>query len=95
MTQNALQTMGIEILEWSDISLVSVNNRYAFRSSMIREPNLDELEHSQSPIIVTMYQFFNGDRSHTLTTEYRVSEAEMWRAPLEKVVNSFTITNVR
>ena len=94
-TRMEFQRIGIEIVEWKGVSLVSINNHLALRTSFVRKPVYTTRWYSQSPVAVTMYQFFNGDRHHLLKTEYRVSEAEIWEAPLEKVVNSFTITNVR
>ena len=44
---------------------------------------------------VDEYKFFNDDRMHFLILSYRINEENIWKKDFEKILNSFTITNVR
>lgn len=46
-------------------------------------------------ILETQYIFNNNDRQHSLLLKYSLADKEMWEPLFSKVLNSFTITNVR
>jgi clan AA aspartic protease (TIGR02281 family) len=46
-------------------------------------------------ILETQYIFNNNDRQHSLLLKYSLANKEMWEPLFSKVLNSFTITNVR
>lgn len=49
---------------------------------------------SNPAVVVRRYTFQNYDRCHHVTLSYRASEAHQWQADLDRVLESFRITNV-
>ena len=89
-----LNAIGIKILKWDGTSLVTINGQTALKVSYIRDAHPTTPENQKSPVIVNVYYFMNGDRKHSLTVSYRESEAGKWKSFLDKIVSSFTITEI-
>jgi len=66
------------------LEIEKVNGRTAMKASYL-----------ENNIFVTQYQFYNNDRLHTLLLKYSLADKEIWEPLFLKVLNSFTITNVR
>ncbi|MDR2556528.1 MAG: hypothetical protein LBC49_02305, partial [Bacteroidales bacterium] len=89
MLAKQLQANGQKLVKWNGITMVKVNGITAMKCSYQRQDG--DFPYA----VVNMYQFFNNDRVHTLTLSYRHTEESTWKPLFEKVLNSFTITNVR
>ena len=87
--QQGFQGTNLRLINWYGISIAKINGRTALKISYLRQL-------ADRPfVVVNMYRFQNNDRMHSVTTSYRQSDEETWKPLLNKVVNSFTITNVR
>ncbi len=93
--QNDLRKAGMKILQWNGTTIVTVNGQTALKISYVREAHSSTPANLKSPVVVNIYHFFNGDRKHSLTVSYRQTGEKKWNPLLEKVTNSFTITNIR
>lgn len=80
---------GLKLIEWYGVTTVNVNGRTALKTSYLRQLN------NNPRVIVNMYMFQNNDRMHQLIVSYRQSDQDKWKPLIEKVVDSFVITNVR
>lgn len=87
--ESLLKSSGHEILEWNAVKQVRINNWSALEISYLRQFG------KNTPVIVIVYLIPNYDRMHTLTTSYKQSDEKTWEPLLEKIVSSFTITNIR
>lgn len=88
MVQMAKGT-GLKIVKWYGLSTAKINGRTAIKVSYLRQLN-------NNPYVkVDMYIFHNNDRMHQLIVSYRQSETGKWKSLIDKVVDSFEITNVR
>ena len=81
----------ITIVEWFPIEFVKINEMCGLHISYIRK----SFNGIKANVKVDEYQFFNNDRIHQLILSYRVNEENIWKKDLKKILNSFTITNVR
>lgn len=88
MISNFIGT-SMKLVKWYGTSIVQVNGMSALKISYLRQLK------NNPYVVVSMYQFFNNDRIHTLTLSYRQSEKTIWQQLLSKALNSFTITNIR
>ncbi len=80
---------GLKIVKWNGLNTAKVNGRTAIKVSYLRQLN-------NNPYVkVDMYIFQNNDRMHQLIVSYRQSETGKWKSLIDKVVDSFEITNVR
>lgn len=79
----------LKLLKWNGVSMQRINGNLALKISYIRQLN------NNPPVVVNMYQFHNYDRMYTLTTSFRQSNAAHWLPVMNKVVNSFVISNIR
>jgi hypothetical protein len=77
----------VKMLFYNEASIVVVNGQPAVKVSYLRQVSDNE------PCYTDIYTFQNTDRGHRLTISYRKSKASIWKPILEKVLNSFTITN--
>lgn len=84
-----LSSVGIKLLEWYGVREVVINNWAALEISYLRQLN------NNQPVKVILFFIPNYDRMHYLTTSYRQSDQKTWQPILEKIVSSFTITNIR
>lgn len=80
---------GLKLISWYGISIITINGRTALKISYLRQLN------DNPYVVVDMYRFQNNDRLHSLTLSYRQTEETTWKPLLEKIANSFIITNVR
>jgi hypothetical protein len=81
--------INIKLLSWTKASNVKINNKNAIKLSYVRQINDNE------PSVVDVYFFVNNDRYHKITITYRLEKSLEWKPIFEKVINSFTITNIR
>lgn len=81
----------ITIVEWFPIEFVKINQMCALHISYVRK----SVNAIKPNVRVDEYQFFNDDRIHQLIMSYRINEEKIWKKDFEKILNSFTITNVR
>lgn len=68
---------------------IKINNKNVIKLSYVRQINDNE------PSVVYVYFFVNNDRYHKTTICYRKEKSQEWKPLFEKVINSFTITNLR
>lgn len=87
--QQELSLLGIKIIEWYGAWEVNLNGWAAIKISYLRQLN------KNPPANVSVYIFPNNDRMHSLTTSYRQSDEKTWQPLIQKIVSSFTITNIR
>jgi len=87
--QQSFYGTGLKLISWYGVSITKVNGRTALKISYLRQLN------DNPYVVVNMYSFQNNDRMHRLTLSYRQSEEATWKALFTKILNSFTITNVR
>ena len=80
---------GLRIINWYGVSVKKINGRTALKVSYLRQLN------DNPYVLVDMYSFQNNDRMHRLTLSYRQSDGNTWKPLFSKILNSFTITNVR
>lgn len=80
---------GVKIINWHGVKIVTVNGRTALNISYVRQLN------DEPHVTVSIYQFNNNDRLHKLTLTYNEQEAATWQLLYSKILNTFTITNVR
>lgn len=80
---------GLRIINWYGVSVKKINGRTALKVSYLRQLN------DNPYVLVEMYSFQNNDRMHRLTLSYRQSDGNIWKPLFAKILNSFTITNVR
>lgn len=87
--QQSFNGTGIKLVMWYGVSITKVNGRTALKVSYSRQLK-------DSPyVLVNIYSFQNNDRIHRLILSYRLSEKTTWEPLYSKILNSFTITNVR
>ncbi len=89
MLLSACRGSSMKLVKWYGTSIVEVNGVNALKVSYLRQLK------NNPYVVVSMYQFFNNDRIHTLTLSYRQSEKTTWKPLFSKVLNSFKITNIR
>lgn len=81
--------VGLRLLRWNFISVVTVNGRNALKVAFLRQLN------SNPPVFVETYTIDNYDRQYGLTMSYRQEDASIWKEVLNTTKNSFTITNIK
>ena len=81
--------VGLKLLRWDIVSVVTVNGRNALKVAFLRQLN------SNPPVYVETYTIDNFDRQYVLTMSYRQEDASIWKEVLNTTKNSFTITNIR
>jgi len=81
-------SLNLKIIRWLPIEFKKINGMCVLHISYIRSG-------FKSNVKVDSYGFFNNDLQHNLTLSYRVNEENIWKKDFEKILNSFTITNVR
>ena len=84
----SIKGIGIKIVRWDGVSVVSVNGQSAIKTAYLRQLN------DNPSVYVEMYTFNNNDRMHRLTISYRLEDANIWKDALEKAKNSFKIIAV-
>ena len=77
-----------ELIEWMPIEFKKINEMCVLHISFIRSG-------FNGNVKVDEYSFFNNDLQHNLILSYRVNEEDYWKQDFEKILNSFTITNIR
>jgi len=87
--QQSFAGTGLTIISWYGISIVKINGRTVLKVSYLRKLN------SNPNVLVNMYSFQNYDRLHRLILSYRQSDESIWKPLYSKILNSFTITNIR
>ena len=76
------------LIEWMPIEFKKINEMCVLHISFIRSG-------FNGNVKVDEYSFFNNDLQHNLILSYRVNEEDYWKQDFEKILNSFTITNIR
>jgi hypothetical protein len=84
-----LKNSGSRLIKWYGIQILLVNGRTSLKTSFIRQ--LKE----NKPVLVTMYQFQNNDRMHSLTFSSQIEDTTKLKLAFMKILDSFEITNVR
>lgn len=87
--QQSFYGTGLKLISWYGVSITKVNGKTALKISYSRQLN------DNPNVIVNVYSFQNNDRIHRLTLSYRKSDESTWKSLFAKILNSFTITNVR
>jgi len=72
------------ILDWYPTTVEKINGFYALKTSYRRS-----LKSAMNPVVVTIYNIHNHRMLHTVTVSYRESETELWKADLDRVINTF------
>lgn len=80
---------GLKLIDWYGVTIVGINSISALKISYLRQLN------DRPKVVVSIYQFHNNDRMHQLTLSYRQEDLDTWKPLYLRVLNSFTITNVR
>jgi curved DNA-binding protein CbpA len=88
-TEQSFRGTNLRIIQWENTSIVNVNQSKAIKISYVRQLNDNPTVH------VDMYQFHNNDRMHTITISYQQKNSNKWKPLLDKVINSFHLTNKR
>lgn len=70
----------MELLEMYPCEVVNINGIDALKVSYLRVASYNK------PVLVSLYIFYDYDRSYTITISYRVSEADIWKSDLDKVI---------
>lgn len=86
---SSFQNTGLTMIKWLGVSMQRINGNIAIKTAYIRQLN------SNPPVVVNIYQFHNYDRIYSLTTSFRKEQAAFWIPKMNKIVNSFTIHNIR
>lgn len=86
---SSFQNTGLTVVKWLGVSMQRINGNIAIKTAYIRQLN------SNPPVVVNIYQFHNYDRIYSLTTSFRKEQAAFWIPKMNKIVNSFTIHNIR
>ncbi len=79
----AQQGPTIQVLEMYPCEVVNINGTDALKVSYLRTGPY------QKQVFVSQYIFYDYDRSYTITTSYRVSESDIWKSDMEKVIYTF------
>jgi|GEM_PF-1150266 hypothetical protein len=79
----------LKLTKWHSTQLVEINNVPAIKISYKRQLK------QQPYVIVDIYRFQNYDCMYSLTLSYRENEKEYWEETLNKVLQSFRITNIK
>lgn len=80
---------GLKLIRWYGVQIATVSNRTALKISYLRQLN------DNPYVAVSTYQFQNNDRMHLLTLSYRQQDESKWKQLYSKILNSFTVTNIR
>jgi hypothetical protein len=87
--QQSFAGTGLKIIKWYGMSIVKVNGKTALKISYLRK-----LKNNPN-VMVNLYSFQNNDRMHRLTLSYRQLDESSWKPLYSKILNSFTIINIR
>lgn len=87
--QQSFAGTGLKIIKWYGVSFAKINGSTALKVSYLRKLNNNPF------VVVNMYSFQNNDRTHRLILSYRQSDESSWKPLYGKILNSFTITNIR
>jgi len=88
-SEQELKMIDMEIVEWYPAKFEKINGMSSMHISYKRQMK------DQPFVIVHMYIFHNKDLIYQLTLSYRQSEENYWKTDFEKILKSFTITNIR
>ncbi|MDM1346509.1 hypothetical protein [Myroides marinus] len=87
--EKMLYGTNLKIIEWIGVSMVKINGNNTLKFSYIRKLK------SNPKVKVETYVFQNYDRIHRLTISYRVEDTTLWEPKMNRIVNSFKITNIK
>ena len=87
--EESLRNIGIKIISWYGVQIISVNGKPALKYSYLRQLN------DNPYVFVNVYQFQNYDRMYSLIMSYRQQDASTWKDLYVKILNSFTIINIK
>jgi len=88
-TETELKNIGSRLIKWYGIQLILINERTSLKTTFVRQISRNK------PVLVTMYQFQNNDRIHSLTLSCQVEDTIRWKKVFNDIVDSFDITNIR
>ncbi|MFW5804827.1 MAG: tetratricopeptide repeat protein [bacterium] len=84
----SLNRNNIKIIKWYPLKFEKINGMSCMHIKYIRQLN------GNPDVLVNKYMFSNFDRGHELMISYRITEENYWKSDLEKVLNSFRISNI-
>lgn len=84
-----MKIQGNKLLKWHGVHFVTVNGSTALKTSFVRRLN------ENKPVLVTIYQFQNYDRMHSITFSCQEESTMKWKDRFMRVIESFKITNIR
>ena len=79
----------VRVIKWDGVMVVNINQSKAIKISYTRQLN------DNPYVCVDMYVFHNNDRMHTILIEYQQKDSNKWKPLLDKVINSFHLTNIK
>lgn len=81
--------IGMKLIRWDGVSVDKISGFDVLKTAYLRQLN------DNPAVYVELYYIENYDRQYTLTLSYRVEDSDIWKDVLDKVKNSFKITNIR
>jgi hypothetical protein len=78
-----------KIISWYGTSAITVNDVSGIKISYLRQLG------DMPPVIVNNYKFENNNLLHSITMSYRAEEKKIWESVYLKIIDSFTITNIK
>jgi hypothetical protein len=86
----AIQNMeGMKLIKWNSVKMHQVNGIPYLQVSYVRQLN------QRPQVIVNQNYFYNNDRYHRITISYQIEKEVYWKPYMDKVVQSFKVTNIR
>ncbi len=89
-SQNAtFKQMGVELISVRDIEIKKNKNKFVYIKQQYERKGLN------GNVIVIDYYINNNDEGVKMTISYRVSESNLWKNDLEKIIETFNFTTKR
>ncbi len=89
ITSFSLASIKLKLIKFYGVNVEEVNHQTCIKICYLRKLN-------DNPFVkVSAYIFENNDRMHSLIISYRLNEEDFWKSKVEKILNSFKITNIR
>ena len=79
-----LRDADLRVLSWQSARVERINGEPALKVQYTRSDRA-------GPVGVTQYIFVRPERNWTVTTSFRLSEERVWRAILDRVLNSLRL----
>lgn len=86
---NSKSQMKMKLLSWMPLKIVQINGVTMIRIRYTRSIN------NKPEAMVNMYIVQNSDKMHRITISYRMSDSNLWKEDLDKVIYTFKFKDKR